>query len=156
MADMVFLKGVAVRGAACIALQLAFVACVAASDWIVPYRISNDEISAPLSSHPGDAVRGREVFVGRDGNCLLCHSVPETGTRFMGNLGPQLSGIGARLNAGQLRLRIVDSQRLNVNTIMPPYYRTEGLESVAAAWQGRPALTAQQIEDVIAYLQTLR
>jgi len=74
----------------------------------------------------------------------------------MGNLGPQLSGIGARLNAGQLRLRIVDSQRLNANTIMPPYYRTEGLESVAPDWQGKPALTAQQIEDVIAYLQTLR
>jgi len=153
---MVFLTDVAARTAACVALQLAVAACAVAPERIVSYQISGDEIAAPLSGLQGDAIRGREVLMGRDGNCLLCHAVPETGARFMGNLGPPLSWVGARLNVGQLRLRIVDSQRLNANTIMPPYYRTEGLESVAIAWQGKSALTAQQIEDVVAYLRTLR
>lgn len=94
--------------------------------------------------------------MGRDGNCLLCHAIPETGARFMGNLGPPLSGVGARLNAGQLRLRLVDSMRLNPETIMPSYYRTAGYNQVAAAWRDKPVLSEQQIEDVVQYLLTLR
>jgi sulfur-oxidizing protein SoxX len=94
--------------------------------------------------------------MGRDGNCLLCHPVPETGARFMGNLALPLSGIGARLTEGQLRLRIVDSTRLNRKTIMPSYYRTDGLNRVGEAWRGKPILTAQQVEDIVAYLLTLR
>lgn len=94
--------------------------------------------------------------MGRDGNCLLCHAVPETGARFMGNLGPPLSGVGSRLSAGQLRLRIVDTQRLNPDSIMPSYYRTEGLAQVAEAYRGKTVLTAQQIEDTVAYLVSLR
>ena len=74
----------------------------------------------------------------------------------MGNLAPALNGVGARLSAAQVRLRIVDSARVNRNTIMPPYYRTNGLNQVAEAWRGKPLLTAQQIEDVVAYLLTLR
>jgi sulfur-oxidizing protein SoxX len=74
----------------------------------------------------------------------------------MGNLGPPLSGVGARLNQGQLRLRIVDSMRLNRDTIMPPYYRIDGLNDVGERWRGRPVLTAQQVEDTVAYLLTLR
>ncbi len=96
------------------------------------------------------------MLLGRDGNCLLCHAVPETGARFMGDLGPPLSGVASRLTAGQLRLRIVDSRRLNPDTIMPPYYSTDGLAQVAEAWRGRPVLAAQQVEDVVAYLSTLR
>lgn len=95
-------------------------------------------------------------MAGRDANCLLCHAVPETGERFMGNVGPPLSGVGGRLSAAQLRLRIVDQSRLNRDTVMPSYYRVSGLTRVAAAYRGKPVLTAQQIEDVIAYLQTLR
>ncbi len=68
----------------------------------------------------------------------------------------RLSGVGARLSEGQLRLRIVDSVRLNRDTIMPSYYRMDGLNQVAAAWRGKPVLTAQQVEDVVAYLLTLR
>jgi sulfur-oxidizing protein SoxX len=121
-----------------------------------PYRVEGDAIPGPLVPAPGDAARGREVLLGRDGNCLLCHAVPESGGRFMGNLALPLSGIGARLSAGQLRLRIVDSMRLNPQTIMPSYYRVDGLNKVAAAWRGKPVLTAQQVEDTIAYLLTLR
>ena len=104
----------------------------------------------------GDPARGRQVVMGRDSNCLLCHSVPESGPRFMGNLGPPLAGVGARLTEGQLRLRIADSARLNPDTIMPPYYRTDGLNRVGEAWRGKPVLDAQQVEDTVAYLLTLR
>ena len=74
----------------------------------------------------------------------------------MGNLAFPLSGVGARLSAGQLRLRIVDFMRLNRDTIMPSYYRIDGLNQVAAAVRGKPVLTAQQVEDTVAYLLTLR
>jgi sulfur-oxidizing protein SoxX len=110
----------------------------------------------PLTDTPGDAERGREVLLGRDGNCLLCHAVPETGARFMGNLGPPLSGVASRMSVGEMRLRLVDSRRVNPETIMPSYHSTEGLVQVAAAHRGKTVLSAQQIEDVLAYLSTLR
>jgi len=128
----------------------------AAPDELVPYRVEGDAVLKPLVASSGDAARGRNILVGRDGNCLLCHAVPETGARIMGNLASPLTGVGARLSAGQLRLRIVDSMRLNRDTIMPSYYRTDGLNQVGKAWRGKPVLTAQQVEDVVAYLLTLR
>ena len=121
-----------------------------------PYRVEGDAIREPLAPQAGNAARGREVVLGRDSNCLLCHGVPEPGARAMGNLAPPLGGAGARLSEGQLRLRIVDSMRLNPQTIMPSYYRVDGLNQVAAALRGKPVLTAQQVEDVVAYLLTLR
>jgi len=129
---------------------------VAAPQALVPYRVDGDAILAPLSTLPADPLRGREIIAGRDANCLLCHAVPETGQRFMGNIAPPLSGIGARLSAAQLRLRIVDQSRLNPETVMPSYYKIDGLNRVAAAWRGKPVLSAGQIEDLIAYLQTLK
>lgn len=128
---------------------------VAAPDALVPYRVRGDAITEPLAA-PGDAARGLGILVGRDGNCLLCHAVPESGKRFMGDLGPALSGVGSRLSAGQLRLRIVDTMRLNRDTIMPSYYRIDGFNQVAGDWRGKPILSAQQVEDLVAYLQTLR
>ena len=119
------------------------------------YRVENGAIREPLAG-PGDAARGKQIVVSRDSNCLLCHSVPDSGVRFMGDIGPPLSGVGGRLDEGQLRLRIVDSMRLNRETIMPSYYRMDGLNKVAEAWRGKPVLTAQQVEDTVAYLLTLR
>jgi L-cysteine S-thiosulfotransferase len=104
----------------------------------------------------GDAARGRDIITGRDGNCLLCHAVKETGAPFMGNLGPPLDGIGARSSEAELRLRIEDPQRFNPDSIMPSYARTEGLVQVGKAWRGKPILNAQQIEDTVAFLATLR
>lgn len=129
---------------------------VASPGVVVPYRVEGDAIRRPLTAVPGDAVRGREVLSGRDANCLLCHAVPESGARFMGNIAPALTGVGARLSEGQLRLRIVDLSRLNRDTVMPSYYRVEGLHRVAPAFRGKPVLDAQQIEDVIAFLKTLQ
>ncbi|RPI45166.1 MAG: sulfur oxidation c-type cytochrome SoxX [Betaproteobacteria bacterium] len=126
----------------------------------VPGRAMLDQsvgsLDEPLTSEPPDATRGLALVQGRDGNCLLCHAIPETGARFMGNLGPSLSGVGSRMSAGQLRLRLVDSLRLNPNSIMPSYFKTEGLNQVAETWRGKTILSAQQIEDTIAYLLTLR
>ena len=145
-----------VRAAAGGALLVVTAACTTLSGGLVAYQVNGDAIPTPLTPLPGDPARGRDVLIGRDGNCLLCHAVPETGARFMGNLGPPLSRVGTRLSAGQLRLRIVDSNRLHAQTIMPSYYRTEGLVRVATVYQGKPVLTAQQVEDTVAYLQTLR
>ncbi len=128
----------------------------AATDPLPAFAVTGDAIPVPLASVPGDPVRGRTVMAGRDANCLLCHAVPESGERFMGNVAPPLSGVGARLSAAQLRLRVADQSRLNRDTVMPSYYRVNGLTRVAEAYRGKPILTAQQIEDVVAYLQTLR
>lgn len=129
---------------------------VAATPALEPYRVEGDAIHAPLGLLSGDPVRGLAVVSGRDANCLLCHAIPETGARFMGDIAPSLSGVGARLSDGQLRLRIVDQSRLNPDTVMPSYYKIEGLVRVAPAYRGKPVLTAQQIEDVVAYLKTLK
>lgn len=136
------------------------VACgvaVAGAQTLRPFRIVGDAIPESLTGRPGDAQRGREVVVSRQlANCLLCHRMPVPEERFQGNLGPDLSGIASRLSEGQIRLRIVDSTRLNPDTIMPAYYRVEGLRRVIAAYRDKPVLTAEQVEDVVALLATFR
>ena len=126
-------------------------------DTLRPYTIVGDGIPDSLTARAGDAVRGRAIVGNRQvGLCLLCHSGPFPEDRFQGDLAPDLAGTGGRWSAAQLRLRIVDAGRFNPDTIMPPYYRTEGLTRVAPAFAGKPILTAEQIEDVVAYLATLR
>lgn len=109
-----------------------------------------------LTAQPGDAQAGRALVASRGSLCLLCHTAPIPEERFQGNLGPPLAGVGARLSAGELRQRLVDSSQLNPESIMPPYGRSEGLQRIPPAQQGRNLFTAQQIEDVVAYLQELR
>ena len=122
-----------------------------------PYTIVGDAIPASLTGAAGDPVRGRAVVIGRRlGACLLCHAGPFAEEKFQGTLAPDLSGAGSRWSEGQLRLRLVDPTRLNPDTIMPAYYRVEGLTRVGLAWRGKPILTAEEIEDVIAFLVTLR
>jgi len=119
--------------------------------------VVGDAIPASLTGAPGDPVRGKAVVTSRQtGLCLLCHSAPLPEEKFQGTIGPDLKGAGSRYTAGQLRLRIVDSSRINPDTIMPAYYRLDGLERVAPAFRGKTVLTAQQIEDVIAFIMTLR
>lgn len=124
---------------------------------LAPYRIVGDGIPQPLVEGGGDAARGRALLVARvDANCVLCHALPEGIVRFSGSLGPSLAGVGARLTLPQLRLRIVDGTHLDPGTAMPAYYRVDGLDHVAGAYRGKPVLAAGQIEDVVAYLATLR
>jgi L-cysteine S-thiosulfotransferase len=137
-------------------LAAALSACATAQNGLVAYEVVGGAIPAPLTPEPGDPQRGRAIIIGRNGNCLLCHALPETGEKFMGNVGPLLSGIGSRLGPGELRLRIVDPTRVNRDAVMPAYYRVHGLDSPAAEYRGKPILTAQQVEDVVAYLLTLR
>lgn len=122
-----------------------------------PYVVEAGGIAAPLTGSPGDAGRGRAIVADRRrGLCLLCHSGPFPEVRFQGNLAPSLSGAGSRLSEEQLRLRLVDSTQINPATIMPSYYRIDGLSRVGEAWRGRPILSAEEVEDVIAFLSTLK
>jgi sulfur-oxidizing protein SoxX len=116
-----------------------------------------DAMPASLTGRPGDAVRGREIAFSRErGNCVVCHVIPAADENSHGDVGPNLKGIADRLNEDQIRLRIVDERRLNPKSIMPSYYRTQGLKRVAPAYAGKSPLTADEIEDIIAFLLTLR
>ena len=117
---------------------------------------ANDEIPASLTGAKGDPVRGRALVANRQvGLCLLCHSGPFPEERFQGDLAPDLRS-AARLTEGQIRQRIVDSGKANPGSFMPAYYRTEGLTRVAPAYQGKTILSTEQIEDIVAYLRTLK
>ena len=118
---------------------------------------ASDTLPSSLTGAAGDADSGRKIVLDRHvGLCLLCHSGPFPEERFQGDLAPSLAGVGSRLSAGQIRLRIVDAGRVNPQTIMPPYYRKEGLTRVAPSHLGKTVLTAEQIEDVVAFLVTLK
>jgi L-cysteine S-thiosulfotransferase len=145
-------------------IRLAFgalgtVLAVASADTapLQPYTVVGDAIPRPLTDVVGEATRGRAIVGNRSvGLCLLCHSGPFPEERFQGTLAPSLKGAGSRWSEGQLRLRIVDASRLNPDTIMPPYYRVDGVQRVPPNLRGKPVLNAEQIEDVIAYLMTLK
>ena len=121
------------------------------------YAVVGDAIPESLTGAKGDPARGKAIVASRQtGLCLLCHSAPLPEEKFQGTIGPDLKGAGSRNTEGQLRLRIVDSRIFNPDTIMPAYYRRDGLERVAPAFRGKTVLTAEQIEDVVAFLMTLR
>lgn len=120
------------------------------------YAVVGDAIPASLTGPPGDAARGRALVLNRTNTCILCHSGPFPEEKFQGDLAPSLSGAGSRGSEGQLRLRLVDASSLNPATIMPSYYRVDGLDRVGPAWRGKPILSAEQIEDIVAYLVSLR
>jgi L-cysteine S-thiosulfotransferase len=143
--------------AAALAAWLITGALAQAPGGLRPYQIVGDGIPHSLTGIAGDPARGRAIVTNRQvGLCLLCHSGPFPEEKFQGTLAPDLKGSGARATESQLRLRIVDASRLNPETIMPSYYRVDGLTRVAPAFQGKPILNAEQIEDVVAYLATLR
>ena len=130
--------------------------CTASGQGLRPYVVVGDAIADSLTGMPGDVTRGRALIVDRTSTCILCHSGPFPEAKFQGDLAPGLAGAGSRWSEGQLRLRLVDASRLNAATIMPSYYRVEGLLRVGPAWRGKPILSAEQIEDMVAYLATLR
>jgi sulfur-oxidizing protein SoxX len=138
-----------------IAATLAF-ACAARGQILRSFAVVGDAIPVSLTGAPGDAPRGRALVVDRGSTCILCHSGPFPEQKFQGDLAPSLAGAGSRWSEGQLRLRLVDASRFNPATIMPSFYRVEGLDRVSASWRGKPILSAEQIEDIVAYLVTLR
>jgi len=134
-----------VRAAA--ALMLATLAAPAAAD----------SIDVPFGGARGDPARGRAIVADRTvGLCLLCHEAPIAEARFQGTLAPPLAGAGSRWNEGQLRQRVADARALNPDTIMPSYAGSGLRNREAAAFAGKPILSGAQIEDVVAYLATLK
>jgi L-cysteine S-thiosulfotransferase len=132
-------------------------AAMVAVSWLAGAAHGSDGMPESLTGVRGDPARGRAIVANRQvGLCLLCHSGPFPEERFQGDLATDLRGAGSRSTEGLLRLRLVDPARINPATIMPAYHRTEGLVRVAPAWRGKPVLSAEQIEDVVAYLMTLK
>lgn len=122
------------------------------------YTIANNAIPASLTGKPGDPANGRKIAIDRrKGNCLACHAIsaiPEQ--QFHGNVGPALDGVGAIYSAAELRLRVVNPKTLNPDTMMPSFYRTTGFHRVQKKWEGKSIISAQEVEDVVAFLQTLK
>lgn len=119
--------------------------------------VVGDSIPQALSGAPGDTLRGRSIVADRSvGLCLLCHTAPIVEERFQGDIGPDLGDVGARFSEGQLRLRLVNPRQINPQSVMPAFHDATDRIRVGSPWQGKPVLDAQQIEDVVAYLRTLR
>jgi sulfur-oxidizing protein SoxX len=146
-------------------LAVSLTVAVAATAWaqgaaqpLVKFQIKDGGIPASLTGHPGDAQKGRAAMVNQKlGNCLACHAVSALKDEpYHGNVGPGLDGVASRLSEAQIRLHIVDPTKLNPQTIMPPFYRIDGLNRVLHQFQGKPILTAEQVEDVVAFLETLK
>lgn len=117
--------------------------------------VTGDRIEKPLTTTPGDAASGQRIFASRDGgHCVLCHAAP--GITTAGNIGPVLNGIGSRLSPAQIRLRVVDITRVNSDAVMPAFHRTTNLNHVAPERAGKTILSAQQVEDLVAWLNTLK
>ncbi len=120
-----------------------------------PYRIVGLEIPEPLTEAPGDPARGEQVVRAANATCLICHVLPIPDEPDPGNIGPPLAGVGSRYTPGELRLRLVDPKVINPDTPMPGYHKVEGLHRVLGEYLGKPIYSAQDIEDVVAYLLTL-
>ena len=145
-------------GAVVLAAAGMLVPASATAEELVKFSIVDGQsIPASLTGKPGDPVKGREVAIHRKkGNCLACHILPAPDQPYHGEVGPDLNGVASRLSEGEIRLRIVNPKYANPATIMPAFYRTEGLHRVAKKFQGKPMLTAEEVEDVVAYLMTLK
>ncbi len=122
------------------------------------WQVDNYAIEKPLCGFAGDAKRGKAIASdGSKGNCLACHQLPIDNIEAYGNIGPALEGVGSRLTEGLIRLRVVDTRNINPMSIMPGFYRDPDLiNRPGKDYAGRTFLTAQQVEDVIAYLVTLK
>ena len=142
---------------ALVAGLLAAAGAPAGAQEFVPYVVAGDGIAQPLAGLRGDAARGRAIVASRQqGFCLLCHTAPIPEERFQGDLAPNLAGVGARYSEAQLRLRVVDPRRVNPASVMPAFHAPSQGARIGAAWAGKPILGAQQVEDVVAWLATLR
>ena len=144
--------------AAALAAGALIIPADAAADELVKFTVvDGNSIPDSLTGKAGDPENGRKVAIDRKlGNCLACHVMPVPEQPFHGEVGPDLNGVAERLSEGEVRLQVVNPKYNNPNTIMPAFYRTEGLHMVWKKFQGKPMLTAEEVEDVVAYLMTLK
>lgn len=139
------------------ATAVAAIAAPVADDSLVPYKIVDYAISTSLTGKPGDPAAGQLVVTDRKlGNCLGCHNMPISTEADQGTVGPDLHGVGKRYTIAQLRMRVVNMSALDPTTIMPSYYRLIGLRQVGKSFVNKPILSANQIEDVVAYLASVK
>jgi sulfur-oxidizing protein SoxX len=129
-----------------------------AADKYCDWEIKNYSIDKPLCGLKGDPKNGRKLAIDRKkGNCLACHAMPIPEQDFHGNIAPPLNGVGARYKEGDLRARLVDIKQINPMSLMPSFYKhPDKLVKVAKKFKGKTVLTAQEIEDIVAYLKTLQ
>ena len=140
-----------------VAALLTASACPLVAQEVAPYEIVGDAIPRSLTGAAGNPARGRQIV--RDlskATCLICHQMPIPEEPNHGGIGPPLAGVGSRYTEGELRLRIVDPKAIDPDTVMPAYHRVEGLHRVLGRYEGRPIYSAQNVEDVVAYLSSLR
>lgn len=137
-----------------------FTASVALADTVAPMNVAmvDGVVEASLTGQPGDPVQGRKVFANRkQGNCLACHINADLAEEsFHGEVGPPMDGVADRWSAGELRAIVTNSKKVFEGTIMPAFYVDDGYERPLADFKGKSILTAQQVEDVVAYLMTLK
>lgn len=134
-----------------------FAACAVSTLALWAATVYAEGAPQPLDGMPGDPALGKVVFLDRErGHCLLCHQVRQLDAPFQGTIGPDLSDVGNRLTAAQIRARVVDPTRQNPHAVMPPYHRTHDLRQVAQAIAGQPILTAREIEHVVSFVVSLR
>lgn len=119
-------------------------------------KIADGAIAAPLTATAGDAAKGRKAAINRkQGNCLACHAISSLANQpFHGEVGPSLDGVASRYSDGQLRLILVDSKKVFEGTIMPAFYKKDGYTRINKKFKGKTILSAQTIEDIIAFLKT--
>ena len=123
----------------------------------VNFKIIDETIPASLTGKAGDPANGKKVVIGRKkGNCLACHVMPIPEQQFHGMTGPDLNGVGDRMDEAELRMRIVDPKIIDSDTMMPSFYRNKDLHRVLKKFEGKTILSAQEVEDVVAYLMTLK
>jgi len=152
------MKKMALTLAAVLCAGSAYAASVQVSEpGLVSYTIVDDmAINEPLTDKAGDAANGRKLSVNRKkGNCLACHVMPISEQSFHGETAPSLYGVGNRLSEGELRLQLVNSKVTNENTMMPSFYRVTGYNRILKKFDGKTILSAQEVEDIVAYLKTL-
>ncbi len=142
----------------CVGLSMTALADNAPAAAYLPWKAVGRAIPEPLGGLKGDAVNGRKVAIDRSrGNCLACHKLPVAEEEFHGELGPSLVKVGKKLTEEKLRYRVVNIQNMNADSVMPPFYKNpDELSRVVEKYRGRTILTAQEVEDVVAYLSTLK
>jgi sulfur-oxidizing protein SoxX len=132
------------------------VSYVNANEVLITYEIIDYSIPYSLTNIEGDIKNGREIVLSRQGNCIACHRIPKEDDIFQGDIGPSLAGIGNRYTIAELRLRLVNPYVLNPDTIMPAFYKVRGLKRVEKKYREKSILSAQEIEDVISWLATIK
>ncbi|WNJ98904.1 sulfur oxidation c-type cytochrome SoxX [Thalassospiraceae bacterium LMO-JJ14] len=125
---------------------------------LVKYEVVDNSVNKSLTGKAGDPQKGVKTFTNRKlGNCLACHQVTALSAQpFHGEIGPSLDGVAGRYSEGQLRMQVINAKVINPDTIMPAFYRVNGFHRVLDKFKDKPILNAEEVEDVVAYLKTLK